>query len=530
MKHKGTFCGSHLEQCPQSFAINVSQEEFAEKMGKPKLRTQEQPHLTINAEETSSLKSVLGAGLWLAKETRPDLAVQVSQGQQLLPSPTLGQAKAKANISRRAKQRKNLVWKILPITQKEVRLCVHTDAAFANAKRQGTQAGYIVGITTSALKEGKTAPWSPAVWKSYRLKRVVGSTLAGETQALADGLGHTEWLACHLAEVKHFHFSLAERSQYIKEFGIQAITDCKSVYDHLQAYASPRSVGDKRVAIDLVIVKEALKRMWGPIRWAPTWLQLADALTKENADAMDILRGAMKTTVYHLNNESVMLQSAAEQRALRSRGKTTNTGGVGSEVLLVSEWSIDEIMVKVPTKGCDEVEIRALFEAMVECYAKSEDECQKSLTQTRASCRCKLPLSMVNSKGENGLVTFTYTKNTDGDHPCWGSTLRCCGGHLCLCVGQVQGDDAEARDHPHGGRHRRVVGSFPEDSSATSRYLDDENVKTESVKGEGKPPIAMTQALTPQDEEFTAAIAELCHEGSGLEEQVLAGDVQGIRS
>ena len=64
----------------------------------------------------------------------------------------------------------------------------------------------------------------------------------------------------------------------------------------------------KRVATDLVIAKESLRRIWGSIRRAPTWLQLADALTKENAHVMDILRGAMKSTVYRLNNESVMLQ------------------------------------------------------------------------------------------------------------------------------------------------------------------------------------------------------------------------------
>lgn len=119
-------------------------------MGKPKLRTRDPPHLTINAEETSSTKSVLGASLWLAKETRPDLAAQVSQGQQLLPSPTI------ANITRRAKQHNSLVWKVLPIPIANIRLCLHTDA-FANAKKQGTQAGYIVGITTPELKEAKPA-------------------------------------------------------------------------------------------------------------------------------------------------------------------------------------------------------------------------------------------------------------------------------------------------------------------------------------------------------------------------------------
>ena len=69
MTGKGTFCGSSLTQ-DETGAITVSQEQFAENMVKPKLRTKEDTTTVVNAEEATSLKSVLGAGLWLAKETR----------------------------------------------------------------------------------------------------------------------------------------------------------------------------------------------------------------------------------------------------------------------------------------------------------------------------------------------------------------------------------------------------------------------------------------------------------------------------
>ena len=157
----GTFCGAELSQCPNTHAITVSQEEFADKLEKPKLRNKESPLMQITPEEASSLKSVLGGALWLAKETRPDLAVQVSQGQQLLPSPTLGEARTVGNVVRRAKQYKTLSWKILPIPFHELRVCLHTDAAFANAKKQGTQAGYLVGITTDEMQAGETCTMEP---------------------------------------------------------------------------------------------------------------------------------------------------------------------------------------------------------------------------------------------------------------------------------------------------------------------------------------------------------------------------------
>lgn len=49
---------------------------------------------------------------------------------------------------------------------------------------------------------------------------------------------------------------LKDRAQFLQELGIQAVTDCKSILDHLQTFASPSSVSDKRVAIDLVILIE----------------------------------------------------------------------------------------------------------------------------------------------------------------------------------------------------------------------------------------------------------------------------------
>ncbi|CAK0821126.1 unnamed protein product [Prorocentrum cordatum] len=116
----------------------------------------------------------------------------------------------------------------------------------------GTQAGYILGFTTREMAEGKKSPWSPAAWRSYRLKRVVGSTLAGETQALSDGIGHLEWLLCHLSEALYADFDIKTRERWLGRHPCLAVTDCKSVYDHLTGASLPSTVGDRRVAVDMV--------------------------------------------------------------------------------------------------------------------------------------------------------------------------------------------------------------------------------------------------------------------------------------
>eukprot|EP00913_Durusdinium_trenchii_P028931 g27126.t1 len=86
----------------------------------------------------------------------------------------------------------------------------------------------------------------------------------------------------------------------------------------------------------------------------------------------------------------------------------------GSEVLFARAVEAAET-VKIDTKGLKEIEMRALMEVMTYRYAKSEEEFKKTIVQTRASCKAKLPLEMVDSKqfrGEKGVLTMTYTVNT----------------------------------------------------------------------------------------------------------------------
>eukprot|EP00438_Fugacium_kawagutii_P020699 Skav229155 [mRNA] locus=scaffold2275:264912:272030:- [translate_table: standard] len=517
--HAGMFCGSELSQNPETFEITVSQEAFAEKLQKPKLRMKEDPCLEITPEEASSLKSTLGGALWLAKETRPDLAVQVSQGQQLLPKPTLGEARTVSNVVRRAKQYKHLTWKILSIPMNELRIVLHTDAAFANAKKQGTQAGYLVGMTNANLQQGKPAPWAPALWKSYRLKRVVGSTFAGESQVLMDGLGHAEWIACFLAEAKHHDFSLAEREKFFEHLGLQAIVDCKSIYDHLQQYTSPSSVGDKRVAIDLVIIRETLQRLHGSVRWAPTWLQLADALTKESPEAMDILRAAMVTNQYHLHEESINMQAAAEQRQQRVNRKpkvsTAPASSQATQVCLVTSRS-QQTMVKVSTSQLSEEEIRALFEVMVSESVKNSEEFDANTMQSKSMAKIKLKAEAINSRlfrAQENMITLTYTKST--------KMIAITGGATFLDGVQETLDkvlkvyaaflkDQDIQPLPEGCEVWGRAMKWLMQNGVSSHFLQDAGDGPENqVKNEPD-----QQVFTPVDAAFEAAVADLMNEGA----------------
>ena len=82
-----------------------------------------------------------------------------------------------------------------------------------------------------------------------------------------------------------------------------------------------------------MIVRETSKRVGGLIRWVPTWLQLADAMTKESPEAMDLLRAALVSNKYHLSQESVMLDAAAKQRQVRLDRKNQSSPIISQKVL-----------------------------------------------------------------------------------------------------------------------------------------------------------------------------------------------------
>ena len=395
-------------------------------------------------------------------------------------------------------------------------MCLHTDAAFGNAKAKGTQAGYIVGITSEALQKGQEAPWSPAVWKSYRLKRAVGSTFAGETQVLSDGLGHVEWLGCHLAEAFFEDFSLQHRGEHLRKFQIQAIVDCKSIYDHLQNFSSPGSVTDKRVAIDLVIVKETLSRVHGVIRWCPTWLQLADALTKESQEAMDVLRGAIVSKKYHLHAESTVMDAAAEQRQRRLAKRQEPSSGAsaqGSQVLFTQSCARE--MVKVDAKGFDHSEVRALFEVMVSECVESEEKFEKHLTQNSTLCRARIAAKNVNCqkfKGEESLVTYAFHKAT-------GMITVNCGAVFMdesekMMVEVLKGykgmiKNGQVTPLPEGAQVWGKALNYLMEKGIVSQYVTNQDNQSETGTMEG---MKERQLFVPKDEEYHAAVADLCSE------------------
>ena len=195
----GDVTGSVLKQL-EDFSIVQSQSAYADGMDKVATRRSASTDAIAIPGEVKSFVSMNQKGHWLATQTRPDLSILVSTSQQKMPSPTVGNIRQGNMLGRRAQQYSELTLTYHSIPCDQLSFLLHTDYLSTESSNMGhTQGGYIVGTTNKDMEKGLRAPWAPAVWRSYRVRRVVNSTLSGESSCLIDGLGHLEWLLSFFA-------------------------------------------------------------------------------------------------------------------------------------------------------------------------------------------------------------------------------------------------------------------------------------------------------------------------------------------
>ena len=320
--HDGDFCGARYVQDPVSKVISMSQQAFAQKLrplhfSRERMSKRDEP---LNPKEVACLRAINGSLNWLCTQSRPDLSAQVSFSQQSFPEPKVQDALNVNNAVRRAKQHsdQNIVFSVIP--PEELCVMMHSDAAFGNARAGAMQAGYVVSLTSKAINVGKECAWTPVFWRSFKLPRVVSSTLSAEAQSMSVASSMCEWTMLLLSEAldgfrcPHSFWHSTGREAVL-------VTDCKSLYDHLQSPSTP-ALDDRRTSIDIIIIKDSIRRLGAQLRWIPTNRMLADAMTKESPEAFDLLRACIRVMRYQISPEESVLKWRAKERERRKQFAT----------------------------------------------------------------------------------------------------------------------------------------------------------------------------------------------------------------
>lgn len=328
--NSGEFCGAFYTQCPETKCIRMSMKQYAQNLRHANIPRGTGPETLLEEHQIKQLRGINGALNWLATQSRPDLAAQTSMSQQCMPNPRIKDLRHANNTIRRARMFSDLEVVFQPIDPNGITLVCHSDAAWANLGNF-TQAGFIIAFTSSGLQTGEPAPWCPVTWKSYKLPRAVSSTLAAESQAMSTATGTVEWLSVLLAELLDGPMEVRRCREALSRRPPILVTDCKSLFDHLDSPSAPTAIEDRRTSIDVTIIRDSVRSMKAYVRWVPTAHMLADALTKDQGDPQDMLRACLKSSTYQISPESVVLQRQAQERELRLKQRCQTSEFVSSE-------------------------------------------------------------------------------------------------------------------------------------------------------------------------------------------------------
>ncbi len=185
-------------------------------------------------------------------------------------------------------------------------------------------------------------------WRSSKLKRRVGSTLGGEALAFSQALSELEWLQILHRDVVHGDVSRADWTQSLcpyvavlkdgcelKERVRQcSVTDAKSLFDSLSRQ-HPNSRQDRRTAVELAIIIEAMKKASAVIRWTPHPRMWADCLTKDDLGKSNgALEQLLRTSKMCLWDEEQELSIRQNVPGSRNRSKKASSVFRGDDNLL----------------------------------------------------------------------------------------------------------------------------------------------------------------------------------------------------
>jgi hypothetical protein len=152
--------------------------------------------------------------------------------------------------------------RFVSLNQKQLKLMIFTDAAFANTFDLHSQIDYVICLIDDVHI-------NLIHWSSIKCKRVIRSVLAAELYAMINDF-----------DVEAVIKSIIERMLHIS-LSLILLTDSKFLYDCL---VKLDTIAEKRLMIDLMCLKQSYeRRKIAEIRWIDEDSNLADAMTKSKS-------------------------------------------------------------------------------------------------------------------------------------------------------------------------------------------------------------------------------------------------------
>ena len=130
---------------------------------------------------------------------------------------------------------------------------------------------------------------------------------------------HPDWMRTMWAQMTSSEFVLDNYEQFLKARPSILITDWKSLYDAIHKEGAAPASTDKRLAIELAIVKAKAVSVETYLRWIDARCQIADCLTKHASRKFAaVLQKVLNEAQWRITAEEDMLDRRRQEREVRN--------------------------------------------------------------------------------------------------------------------------------------------------------------------------------------------------------------------
>ena len=260
------YIGIQLHQ-DADFSITLTQDQYVKSIPTIPITSerQAQPDSIVDKSERKQLRSTVGKLNWASVSSRPDIGFHVgtiNTSQKATVKDILKANKVIEHVQNTTSDIKFPVFSSI----NDIEIKVFTDASYANLPDGGSQGGHVVFLTDGVNS-------CPIAWQGKKVQRVVRSTLAAETLALVEGC-ETAYMTGRLLN----EILTGKSDKYDKP--IKCVVDNHSLF---QSGNSTNTLEDKRLKVEMAILREMVDRNEIELSWCKGDQQLGNVLTKTGA-------------------------------------------------------------------------------------------------------------------------------------------------------------------------------------------------------------------------------------------------------
>ena len=278
-----TQCGVFVKQLPD-FGFELSQTQYIEdlkEIGIPAERRR-QPDAPTSDREKSKLRMALGGLSWCAQQTQPQISAAVSVLLSEVNRSTVRTMIEVNKVVYQVRANKHHTLKIHGgLDPRHLLVAGWADAAGQNRIDGKSTQGLLVGLTSQSLLEGEMCGISPICWQSTKIVRQCRSPGAAESLAAIDCEDLLYAVRLQLFEMLGNVVNVRRTGSQVATVPAVLVTDSTNVYDRLHSEVYVPKGPERRVALEMVGLKQAIEETKLTMRWVHSEAQLANSLTKQ---------------------------------------------------------------------------------------------------------------------------------------------------------------------------------------------------------------------------------------------------------